>query len=69
VGRRGGREELHQPTLTALDCLEFPELHEESIANLAFTRALTKLVTVAGVHDFSLAVRGIRPSTQPPATP
>eukprot|EP00850_Spirogloea_muscicola_P000885 SM000003S11130 [mRNA] locus=s3:1138193:1140561:+ [translate_table: standard] len=48
------REELHQPVFSAIDALEFPELHEESIACLAFNRAVTKLMYVAGVEDFTL---------------
>ena len=50
------REELQQPVFAALDVLEFPELHDESIPFLAFTRCLTRLMTAAGVRDFSLQV-------------
>mmetsp|Transcript_29485 Transcript_29485/g.49579 ORF Transcript_29485/g.49579 Transcript_29485/m.49579 type:complete len:456 (-) Transcript_29485:50-1417(-) len=49
------REELQQPALGAIDALEFPELHNESVATLAFSRALIDLTTAAGVHDFALA--------------
>lgn len=31
--------------------LEFPELHEESIPNLAYFRAVSRLMSAAGVHD------------------
>ena len=48
------REELQQPVFSAIDVLEFPELHEESIGQLAFNRAVTKLLLFAGVHDFTL---------------
>lgn len=47
------REELQQPVFNAIDMLEFPELHEESIGALAFNRAVTKLMMAAGVHDFT----------------
>ena len=39
-----------------MDALEFPELHEESVGVLAFTRNLYKLMLAAGVTDFSLKV-------------
>jgi len=48
------REELQQPEFSAIDALEFPELHEESVGNLAFLRALFKLVRTAGVTDFGV---------------
>ncbi|KAK3239512.1 hypothetical protein CYMTET_50565 [Cymbomonas tetramitiformis] len=48
------REELQQPVFEAVDALEFPALHEESIGTLAFNRALTDLVLSAGIHDFAL---------------
>eukprot|EP00959_Pyramimonas_sp_CCMP1952_P313946 6572168-Pyramimonas_sp.AAC.1 len=58
-----GKEELQQPALGAIDALEFPELHNDSVANLAFSRALFDLTTAAGVHDFALGVRrASRPS-------
>jgi hypothetical protein len=40
----------------AIDALEFPELHDESIPAMAFIRHLTKLLQAAGVRDFSLKV-------------
>ena len=40
----------------AIDVLEFPELHDESIPFMAFTKCLTRLMGAAGVRDFSLQV-------------
>eukprot|EP00958_Prasinococcus_capsulatus_P007104 scaffold659_cov329-Prasinococcus_capsulatus_cf.AAC.13 len=48
------REELQQPVFGAIDALEFPELHDDSIGTLAFGRALCRLMEAAGVADFSL---------------
>ena len=48
------REELQQPVFAAIDVLEFPELHDESIPFLAFMKCLTRLMTAAGIRDFSL---------------
>ena len=50
------REELQQPVFMAIDALEFPELHDESIPALAFIRHLARLLQAAGVRDFSLKV-------------
>ncbi|KAG7666604.1 putative kinetochore protein NUF2 [Nannochloris sp. 'desiccata'] len=47
------REEMQQPVFSAIDALEFPELHDESIPVLAFHKALSKLLTASGVKDFS----------------
>lgn len=51
------REELQQPVFAALDALSFPELHEESIGVITFTRHLYRLMRTAGVHDFSMRAR------------
>lgn len=48
------REELQQPVFAALDVLEYPELHDESIPFLAYSRCLARLMTASGVRDFSL---------------
>ena len=40
------REELQQPVFMAIDALEFPELHDESIPALAFIRHLARLLQV-----------------------
>ena len=55
------REELQQPVFTAIDALEYPELHDESIPTLAFTRALNKLLLAAGIKDFTLQVSRAQP--------
>ena len=47
------REELQQPVFMAIDALEFPELHDESIPAMAFIRHLTPLLQAAGVRDFA----------------
>ena len=36
------REELQQPSFAVMEMLQFPELHEESIAELAFHKHLLK---------------------------
>ena len=40
--------------LWAAELLEFPELYEEAIGNLAFIRNLFKLMEASGVTDFNL---------------
>lgn len=42
---------------SAIDALEFPELHDESIPAVAFQRHLGRLLAAAGVRDFSLKAR------------
>lgn len=53
------REELQQPVFAAIDILEFPELHDESIPFMAFVKCLMKLMHASGVKDFSLAASHI----------
>ncbi|KAK9816471.1 hypothetical protein WJX72_000700 [[Myrmecia] bisecta] len=48
------REELQQPVFQAIVALEFPELHDESIPAVAFTKNLGKLMAAAGVKDFTM---------------
>lgn len=48
---------MHQPAFSGMDSLEFPELHEDSVGVLAFSRNLYKMMRASGVHDFSLKVR------------
>jgi len=48
------REEMQTPDLAAVDELEFPELHEESVGTVAFLRALGKLMRASGVPDFCM---------------
>lgn len=47
---------MQQPAFSSMDSLEFPELHEESVGVLAFSRNLYKTMRAAGIHDFSLRV-------------
>lgn len=47
------REELSQPVFSGISVLNFPELHEESIPELAFMRACSKMMQVGvGAHDY-----------------
>jgi len=48
------KEEMSQPAFSGINALNYPELHEESIPELAFFRACAKMMTVCGVHDFSM---------------
>ena len=50
------REELQQPVFLAIDTLEYPELHDESIPTLAFIKSLNRLLVAAGIKDFNLQV-------------
>lgn len=50
------REELQQPVFLAIDTLEYPELHDESIPTLAFIKSLNRLLVAAGIRDFNLQV-------------
>ena len=59
------RDELQQPVFAALDALTFPELHEESVGVVTFTRHLYRLMRTAGVADFSMRARLAR--LRPPA--
>lgn len=49
-----GKEDLIQPQFTTTDLLENPELHEESIPELVLSVALTKLMNICGVKDFTM---------------
>ena len=40
----------------AIDTLEYPELHDESIPTLAFIKCLNRLLVAAGIKDFNLQV-------------
>ncbi len=51
------REELQQPVFAAIDVLEFPELHDESIPFMAFMTNVMRLMAAAGVRDFTMQVR------------
>jgi chromosome segregation ATPase len=48
------REEMQQPVFNAIDCLQFPELHDNSIPNIVFSKNLSKLMNASGLQDFSL---------------
>ena len=50
------REELQQPVFMAIDTLEYPELHDESIPTLAFIKSLNRLLVAAGIKDFNMQV-------------
>ena len=41
----------------AIDALEFPELHDESIPYMAFIRNCARLLAAAGVRDFNMQAR------------
>ena len=45
---------MQQPIFSAIDCLQFPELHDSSIPNIVFSKNLGKLMTASGLQDFSL---------------
>eukprot|EP00898_Chlorokybus_atmophyticus_P007462 jgi/Chlat1/7717/Chrsp66S07191 len=47
------REELQQPVFSAINELEYPEMHDESIGHLAFDRAVSRLMQASGVSDFT----------------
>ncbi|KAI9096105.1 Nuf2 family-domain-containing protein [Phlyctochytrium arcticum] len=48
------REQYLQPSFDAVQFLEYPDLHQESIGFMAFNRQLRKLMLEVGVDDFSL---------------
>ena len=41
----------------AIDALEFPELHDESIPYMAFIKNCARLLAAAGVRDFNMQAR------------
>lgn len=45
---------MQQPIFSAIDALEYPELHDESIPVLAFLRNIMKLQYAGGVFDFNI---------------
>lgn len=49
-----GPEEICQPAFGTLDGLEYPDLHEDSAANLKFFRACQKMFAAAQYPDFSM---------------
>lgn len=48
------REDIYNPVEGAMGRIEIPELHEESIQQLTFFKYVSKLLSAAGVNDFSL---------------
>ena len=48
------RDEMCQPAFVGLSALNYPELHEDSIPELAFLRACCKMMSICGIHDFGL---------------
>ena len=47
-------EDFAQISFNALEHLEFPELHEESVITMSFFKACHKLLSTSGISDFSL---------------
>ena len=47
------KEEIVQPQFNGLQALNHPELHEESIPYMHAFRAVTKMMNICGIHDFS----------------
>ncbi|OQR97577.1 kinetochore protein NUF2-like protein [Achlya hypogyna] len=47
-----GKDELCQPALSGLSMLEYPQLHEDSIPEIAYYRTAWRLMQAAGVYDF-----------------
>lgn len=48
------REEMSQPAFAGLSALNYPELHEDSIPELSFLRACSKMMAICGLVDFGL---------------
>ena len=48
------REEMAQPAFSGLSVLNYPELHEESISQLNSFRAVSKMMEICGIQDFSM---------------
>eukprot|EP00516_Mucochytrium_quahogii_P004553 CAMPEP_0203760730 /NCGR_PEP_ID=MMETSP0098-20131031/13963_1 /ASSEMBLY_ACC=CAM_ASM_000208 /TAXON_ID=96639 /ORGANISM=" , Strain NY0313808BC1" /LENGTH=406 /DNA_ID=CAMNT_0050654419 /DNA_START=124 /DNA_END=1341 /DNA_ORIENTATION=+ len=48
------REEINIPIEDAMGHIEFPELHEESIAQLTYFRYVHRLLTASGVRDTTI---------------
>ena len=48
------KEELAQPAFAGLQSLNYPELHEDSVSELAHFRAIHRMMEACGVHDFSV---------------
>ncbi|KAI8848697.1 Nuf2 family-domain-containing protein [Chytridium lagenaria] len=48
------RDQFSQPNFAAMEILEYPDLHQESIILMAFYRQLARLIIEVGVTDFSV---------------
>lgn len=48
------REDMVSPAFQAMEELEFPELHEDSVPTMGFLKACHKLLTTVGINDFTL---------------
>ncbi|TPX67273.1 hypothetical protein SpCBS45565_g03982 [Spizellomyces sp. 'palustris'] len=48
------REQYGQPSFSAMQILEHPDLHQDSIGLIAYYRQLRKLMVEVGVDDFSM---------------
>ncbi|KAJ3095966.1 kinetochore-associated Ndc80 complex subunit nuf2 [Phlyctochytrium planicorne] len=48
------REQFAQPNFAAMEILEYPDLHQESIVLMGFYRQLARLIMNAGFPDFSI---------------
>jgi len=48
------REEMNQPAFSGLSVLSYPQLHEDSIPQITFMRACTKMMKICGVVDFTI---------------
>lgn len=51
------REDMSQPAFAGLSSLNYPELHEDSIPELAFLRAAGKMMRICGIPDYGIKVR------------
>jgi kinetochore protein Nuf2 len=47
------KDEMNQPAFNGLSVLNNPELHEDSIPNLHSFRAISKMMLICGITDFS----------------
>ncbi|CAN0287498.1 unnamed protein product, partial [Hapterophycus canaliculatus] len=48
------KEEMSQPVFAGLECLTYPELHDESIAFLALFRNVCRMMRISRIEDFAL---------------
>jgi kinetochore protein Nuf2 len=48
------REELSQPAFSGLEAIVYPQLHEESIPHINSIRAISKLMEICEINDFTI---------------